>query len=69
MRGQDELTRRRRLARGNCPTHGVGLVQIGVVPVDGVPRPQVACPRSDCSFSTVPEPGTALWKALHDRVV
>lgn len=70
MKRQDDLTRRRRLNRGACPTHGVGLMQTGVatnmlgVPVGDI----VSCPRKGCDFWTEVFPDTKLWKALHDEV-
>lgn len=45
-RKQDDITRRRRLNNGRCPTHGTALAQIGIHDHG----PVVACPREDCSF-------------------
>lgn len=66
MADQSELTRRRRLMRGCCPTHGIGLTQTDVRRDDsGIPIGDVvACPRRDCDFETDVFPDTKLWKAL-----
>lgn len=63
---QDDLTRRRRLNRGACPTHGVGLIQTGVATnAQGIPfGDTVACPRKDCDYWTEVRPGTRLWEVL-----
>jgi hypothetical protein len=63
---QDDLSRRRRLNRGACPTHGVGLMQTGVaVNKYGIPYGDVvSCPRKDCDYWTEVRPGTKLWLAL-----
>lgn len=62
---QDEVSRRRRIAGGNCPIHGVGLVQTGIEQQpDGGALPVVACPRQDCSYKATPNPGSLLWKGL-----
>lgn len=66
-RKQDDLTRQRRLNEGNCPTHGIPLVQIGVDFNEGRPTGDlVACPRGDCTFRIVPRKGTKLYDALRD---
>jgi hypothetical protein len=66
-RKQDDLTRQRRLNEGNCPTHGIPLIQIGVDWEDGKPVGDlVACPRGDCTFQTVPRKGTKLYDAIRD---
>lgn len=66
-RGQDEFTRARRVADGCCPTHGVALMQDGIL-YNSVGYPvgdTVECPRNDCDYKQVPvRPGTILWKAL-----
>lgn len=63
---QDDMARRRRMLRGCCPTHGIGLVQTGVDVDDKTEEtlPVVECPRQDCDFKAVPKPGTTLWKGL-----
>ena len=68
MRGQDDLTRRRRLNQGRCPVHGIFLTQSGVS-LDDQGNPDgdlVECPRRDCKFETAARPGTKLWEALHE---
>lgn len=47
---QDEVTRRRRLREGRCPTHGLSMGQVGVWEENGEAGPVVACPRRDCEF-------------------
>lgn len=50
-RKQDELTRRRRIKMGCCPTHGIAVVQTGVAFDNGQPTAaEVECPRKDCDF-------------------
>jgi len=68
MADQTEMTRRRRLAGGRCPTHGVGLVQVDVArDDDGVAVGDVvACPRDDCDFRADVLPGSHLWDAVRD---
>jgi hypothetical protein len=63
---QDELSRRRRLNKGQCPTHGTGLEQTGVAhDKHGVPFADVvSCPRKDCDYWTEVRPGTKLWDVL-----
>ena len=66
MRGQDDLTQRRRLMKGQCPTHGTLLTQCGLAynehnEVIGV---KVECPRKDCKFVKDVERGTRLMEAL-----
>lgn len=66
-KGQNDIVRRQRLNEGNCPTHGIPLVQIGVDWEEGKPVGDVvACPRGDCTFRTVPKKGTKLYDALRD---
>lgn len=62
-RGQDELTRRRRLNEGNCPTHGIALFQDIPYVSGGCVRAKFYCPRRDCSFEQHFEYGSKLWKA------
>lgn len=62
-RKQDEVTRRRRLNAGLCPTHGLDLSQVGVNATQTAPI--VGCPRQDCGFEIEVVEGTALAKALH----
>ena len=65
-KGQDEATRRRRLNRGCCPTHGIGLAQIGVAYRGGKPTGvEVGCPRKDCDFTSDAFPGSEIWDGLH----
>lgn len=45
---QAPLVRWARLRDGGCPTHGIGLAQIGV---DEHKGPVSACPRRDCDFA------------------
>lgn len=65
-RGQDDLTRRRRLNDGLCPTHGVALTQTGVHhDPDGTPAaPIVGCPRGDCDFVYIAKVGTKVFKVV-----
>ena len=67
MADQSELTRRRRLMRGACPTHGIALVQCGVALDEyGEPcGPRVECPRRDCDFEVNAPRGSKLYRALH----
>lgn len=44
---QDDVTRRRRILRGACPTHGIALTQGR--PPDGVGL-WLECPRRDCKY-------------------
>lgn len=66
---QDEISRRRRLNKGQCPTHGVSLVQTGVATdKHGVSFGDVvSCPRKDCGYWTEVRPETKLWEALHGK--
>ena len=64
MKRQDDLSRRRRLNKGQCPTHGLALTQDGVWQDDGDAGPVVSCPRSDCGFQMKVRQGTKLYKAL-----
>ena len=59
---QDELTRRRRLNNGTCPTHGVGLAQ--VTHNDETGEELVECPRRDCEFRYWVPRGSATERAL-----
>ena len=70
MRGQDDLTRQRRLNRGCCPTHGTLLTQCGLAyneqyEVIGI---KVECPRSDCDFVKDVKRGTKLMKVLEGMI-
>ena len=64
---QDEVTRRRRLNAGRCPTHGTPLHQIGVMHENGGPvGDRVGCPRQDCDFEQDVKGDSRLmeiWKA------
>jgi hypothetical protein len=63
---QDDVTRRRRLDAGRCPTHGLALTQVGIE-LDDFGDPcgdRVECPRRGCSFVTTARRGTKLYKAL-----
>jgi hypothetical protein len=69
VKRQDDITRRRRLNEGRCPTHGTALVQLGVWCDDGTniepnTGPIVGCPRKDCKFKLKVRAGTKLYKAL-----
>lgn len=62
-RGQDELTRRRRLNEGNCPTHGIPLHQDVPYASGGLVYARFYCPRRDCVFQQHYEEGSKVWKA------
>lgn len=68
MKGQDDLSRRRRLNEGRCPTHGTGLIQTGIWhdTVKGTEEagPVVECPRNDCEFRLKVKSGTKTYHAL-----
>jgi hypothetical protein len=66
-RRQDELSRRRRLNRGLCPTHGVVLLPDSIAyDKNGVPYGEtVRCSRQDCDWWIEVRPGTKLWEALY----
>lgn len=65
MKRQDDLTRRRRLNDGRCPTHGTALTQIGIwTENNGKAGPVVGCPRKDCNFKVDVKPGTKLYELL-----
>lgn len=75
MRSCDEAEKNQRrfarLSRGCCPEHGIGLIQVGVAYRGRRPAPYGAiggCPRGDCSFSIVIEPGTPYGKAFAKAV-
>ena len=59
--GQDDLTQRRRLNDGRCPTHGCALCQVMSV---GSGALRVGCPRRDCGFQTDVIDGSKLDVAL-----
>ena len=63
-RGQDELTRRRRLNDGGCPTHGICLHMGVPYEIDGVVHAEFYCPRSDCSFRRQYSETEKVWKAV-----
>lgn len=48
MADQSEFTRWRRLQEGRCPTHGIGMSQVGV---DEEVGPVEGCDRDDCDFA------------------
>ncbi len=62
-KGQDELTRQRRLNDGACPTHGIAL-HMGIPYRDRGLRANFYCPRSDCDFKQVAIEDSKLWKAV-----
>ena len=65
MADQSEFTRKRRLSKGNCPTHGIGLVQIGVAYRNDIPAGDVvACPRKDCNFVMEVFPECKIFKVI-----
>jgi len=67
MKGQDELTRRRRLVKGRCPTHGISLKQIGIAHDGRAPiGPFLVCPRRDCDFCVAAKPGSMLYAFCSD---
>lgn len=70
MKKQDELTRRRRLNRGCCPTHGTPLVQCGLAYNESneVIGLKVKCPRKDCSFVKDVKDGSKLMKVLEEKI-
>ena len=67
MRKQDELSRRRRLNRGACPTHGIRLaVEAYLFSEQDEPyAAKVGCPRRDCSFARVVDFGSKIAEVLN----
>lgn len=61
-RGQDDLTRQKRLNTGCCPVHGIPLIMGETLANDQV----FDCPRADCDFEIVPKPGTKCYLALRN---
>lgn len=71
MAKQDELSKRRRLNKGQCPTHGVHLQQEGVATSsEGIPYGDVmGCPRRDCDFTVEVTPGSRLDQLMRSAIV
>ena len=63
-KGQDDLTRRRRLNDGTCPTHGVHLLVRDHWEREGSRFIMVECPRCDCKFRQTVGQGTKVWDAV-----
>ncbi len=61
QRGQDDLTRRRRLNGGLCPTHGIPLQY---TTIGSATKVQVFCPRDDCDFEAYVTGESKVWKAM-----
>jgi hypothetical protein len=67
MANQDDLSRRRRLNNGCCPTHGIPLVSDRLVWRNGHPvAEEINCPRRDCDFrlEVGPDRNAKVWSAL-----
>lgn len=47
---QSPVDRLHRLQRGNCPVHGVGMSQVGLMPIRGRVLTEVKCDRRDCDI-------------------
>lgn len=65
MSKQDFETRRRRLASGACPVHGVGVTQTGhwYIKADGTSFAIASCPRGDCDITVRGDPRANFWEA------
>lgn len=59
---QDEVTRRRRLNRGCCPSHGCALAAMDYNPE--TEEYLVECPRGGCTFKDWVLKGSATERAL-----
>lgn len=63
---QDELSRRRRLYQGLCPTHGTPLVLTrNACLKNGIPfDPVASCSKSNCQYFVEVSPASKLWSAI-----
>jgi hypothetical protein len=59
MAKQSQADRVKRLLKGGCPIHGMGMTQVGILPSRGRQIDLVECCRKDCSIqATVRLPDT-----------
>lgn len=51
MANKSGIDREKRMAKGCCPVHGIGMMQVGLTDIEnGSQLVVVECPRRDCNI-------------------